>query len=148
MSKIGKIEAEEVNEVYCIMCGKSKGSINFYTTYNPIIKSGKIHICKSCMSDFVIGKDGSVNIDKFRYILRMVDAPFYKNLYDTAFDGKGDNLIGKYFSYINLHQNRGKTYKDSDLDITDDILNLRIKFIDMQKQMEEMGKKINFVSKR
>ena len=109
----------------CRNCGKEQGLYNYYTASNALTSSdGKtIDICKDCIKKMSVNEDGSINLEKFRNVLRLIDKPFLKVVLEQAVKeaasnkaktGKNYSIIGLYFKNITtLKQYSNLTYADS-----------------------------------
>lgn len=105
---------------YCVMqhsekCKKAEGLnslTNFYMATSKIFNNKKIPICKDCMLSYVYDEDGLPNIERFKEVLRLCDYPFFKAIWETSFNEKGET-IGLYFKNVWLNF-RDKTWVDSD----------------------------------
>ena len=108
---------------YCIMqlsskCQKNNGVRNekefFITKNTKIFKNGRVHICKDCIKEYCYREDGSLNIDNFKYILMLLDMPFYVKELNSAIEDKKDT-IGVYIKNIYLNY-AGCNFSSSDKD--------------------------------
>lgn len=105
---------------YCVMqysekCKKNEGVnalTNFYMATSNIFSNKKIPICKDCMLSYIYDEDGLPNVERFKEILRLCDYPFFKAIWETSFNEKGET-IGLYFKNVWLNF-RDKTWVDSD----------------------------------
>ncbi len=97
---------------YCVGCGKEHKRGDFYKSYNAQHKNGVHPFCKDYIKNEVYQANGDINVDKFKNLLRQINAPFLIDEFDGALDDKRET-IGTYFSRINMVQNRGLTWKDS-----------------------------------
>ena len=109
----------------CRNCGKEQGLYNYYTASNALTSSdGKtLDICKDCIKKMSTDDDGTINIEKFRNVLRLIDKPFLDNVLENAINeaaankartGNNYSIIGLYFKNITtLKQYSNLTYADS-----------------------------------
>lgn len=100
------------DKMQCMACGKEKYiNRDFYASFSPFHKAtGKLHICKMCVTDSVKEND----MRSFLNMLRSLDKPFIQNLYESAI---GDNsFIGSYFKLINTKDFRHLCWDDSDFE--------------------------------
>lgn len=97
---------------YCIGCGKTHARGEFYKSYNPIHRNGVYPFCKDYIKEQVYTINNTVDVEKFKSLLMQMDAPFLIDEFEGALEDKRET-IGTYFSRINMVQNRGKTWKDS-----------------------------------
>lgn len=110
----------QVEKGYCIMqhsekCKKKEGYhplTNFYMATSTIFANKKIPICKDCMLEYVYDGDKLPNVERFKEILRIADYPFFKSIWESSYDGKGETL-GLYFKNVWLNF-KDKTWIDSD----------------------------------
>lgn len=95
----------------CTNCGKERPFSQFYMASNPLTSSdGKmVNICKTCVKDNSFNDDGSINIEKFKNMLMLMDKPFVPQALDSAIEetrkaqelGKGrTDIIGNYMKNI------------------------------------------------
>lgn len=103
-------------EKECSNCRRKKKLSDFYMASNPATSSdGKtVNVCKTCVKKESINPDGSLNIEKFKNMLMLMDKPYVPSAVDSAISetniaietGKGrKDLIGNYMKNIaNLPQ--------------------------------------------
>jgi len=100
-----------VGEKECCNCHKIRKLGDFYMASNPKTSSdGKVvNVCKVCVKKESLNNDGSINIEKFKEMLMLMDKPFAPVAIDSAITetkiaidtGKGrKDLIGNYFKNI------------------------------------------------
>lgn len=100
-----------VGEKECCNCNKVRKLKDYYLASNPKTSSdGKtVNVCKMCVKKESLNSDGSVNIEKFKEMLMIMDKPFAPIALDSAINetqiaievGKGrKDLIGTYFKNI------------------------------------------------
>lgn len=116
--------SKEDKKYYCVMqlCDKCKNKNGvrkerefFSTTNTKIFKNGRVHICKDCIKEYCYRKDGSLIIENFKYILMLLDMPFYSKDINSAIEDKKDT-IGVYMK--NMYLNHcGDNYNSSDKNI-------------------------------
>lgn len=109
----------------CRQCGKKKGKYAYYAATNALTSSdGKyVDICKDCLKEMSCNEDGSINIDKFKSVLRLLDKPYLNSVLEQSIneamersptDAKKFNIIGLYFKNISsLPQYSSLNYADS-----------------------------------
>lgn len=109
----------------CSQCKKSKSLINFYKATNPLTaaEDGTVNICKDCVRENSTNPDGSINIEKLKKMLMMMDKPYVPECINYAVNeskkaaenGKcKTNIIGIYFKNISsLPQYRKMGYLES-----------------------------------
>lgn len=100
-----------VGEKECCNCHKIKKLRDFYIASNPKTSSdGKVvNVCKACVKKESLNSDGSINVEKFKEMLMLMDKPFVPLALDSAINetrialetkkGRKD-LIGNYFKNI------------------------------------------------
>lgn len=98
---------------YCIGCSSPHDRGVFYTSYNAMHKNGVYPFCKDYIKNTVYRSDKNIDVEKFKKLLRQMDAPFLINEFEGALEEKRRETIGAYISRINMVQNRGLTWKDS-----------------------------------
>ena len=124
----------------CSACGKEKSiTRDFFVSYNPLHKDGRIPMCKDCIRNACYNDDGEFDIENFKSLLRQLDKPFIQALWDKSEeevkknvgsdDVSNDGIIGKYLKNISLQQHRNKTWKDNylsdeDFVVTEDVIRL------------------------
>lgn len=96
---------------YCIGCGKSHPRGNFYKSYTHI--NGVYPFCKDYIKKEAYRDKETIDVEKFKDILRQADAPYIDSEFQGAVDEKRET-VGAYFSRINMLQNRGYTWRHSD----------------------------------
>lgn len=74
---------------YCHMCQKFKSKTQFYTSYDPRIKSGCTFICKQCAEDIAMRRDPLGNLhdptkDSVKTALKYLNKPFLDTVWDSA----------------------------------------------------------------
>lgn len=100
-----------VGKKVCCDCHKEKTLTNFYLASNPSTSSdGKtVNVCKACIKSGSLNFDGSINIDKFKEKLMLMDKPYVPSVLDSSMEeversielGKGrTDIIGCYFKNI------------------------------------------------
>lgn len=101
---------------YSESCKKREGNWllkDFYTAINDkFFANGRVHICKECIKNYCYKEDGSVDLDKFKQILMMINAPFYSKEFNTAIE-KDKDTIGVYMRAICLNY-KGQEWRDGE----------------------------------
>lgn len=141
----------------CRNCGKSKGLYAYYAATNSLTSSdGKyVDICKSCLKEMSINDDGSINVEKFKNVLRLLDKPYLNFVLERSINealsaqsktGNEYSIIGLYFKNIaSLPQYSGLNYADSlKLNSEDAILPDAVITATRKKVQEARQKKENF----
>ena len=72
----------------CTNCGKERPFSQFYMASNPLTSSdGKmVNICKTCVKNNSFNDDGSINIEKFKNMLMLMDKPYVPTALDSAIE--------------------------------------------------------------
>lgn len=102
---------QPVEKKCCNNCGKEKALSQYYMAANRLTSSdGKtVNICKVCIKDNSFNQDGSINIEKFKNMLQLIDRPYIPAILDTSIAeakkavemGKGhSDIIGNYMKNI------------------------------------------------
>lgn len=120
-----KRQKPPVGEKECCNCHKTKKLTEFYMASNPQTSSdGKmVNVCKACVKHEAINKDGTVNVEKFKQMLMLMDKPFAPSVLDSAINetkiaiesGVGrQDVVGCYMKNIaNLSQYSKLSFLDS-----------------------------------
>lgn len=126
--------SKNIEKKICPICKKPKSiSTGYYKTSSPLFTdTGCVPICITCVKDFIINDDGTINLTKMKTMLQRLDKPYYTDDLNSAYDQyrrehsflsddevarKGKDIIGLYFKNINsLRQTKDKSYADSEAD--------------------------------
>lgn len=131
-----KIKKEEEKKrvlhvcTYCSDSAKSESTLKskFYSTNHKFIKDKRTPLCKKCIVSLST-IESHLSISKFKDVLEYVDKPFLGNILESSIkEAKGakdilddemllyhsDEVIGKYFKNIGMHQYSKLNYSDSD----------------------------------
>jgi len=113
---------------WCYMCDTHKSRDKFYTSTDPLNKSGLTPICKDCARKIAlkIGKDKiehDPDEDSVIEAMRYLNKPFFKKLWDSSVQESENLASGKtrsngFYSYVKnvaMFQFNGYTFKDSDI---------------------------------
>lgn len=113
---------------WCYMCDTHKSRDKFYTSTDPLNKSGLTPICKDCARKIAlkIGKDKiehDPDEDSVVEAMRYLNKPFFKKLWDSSVQESENLASGKtrsngFYSYVKnvaMFQFNGYTFKDSDI---------------------------------
>lgn len=113
---------------WCYMCDTHKSRDKFYTSTDPLNKSGLTPICKDCARKIAlkIGKDKiehEPDEDSVVEAMRYLNKPFFKKLWDSSVQESENLASGKtrsngFYSYVKnvaMFQFNGYTFKDSDI---------------------------------
>lgn len=114
----------------CTRCKEEKKITDFYVSTSPLFSSDKhVPICKQCIRDVCITKEGELDEDALNKILRAIDKPYYRDLLESSYkqflkshpyipaevvSKYGENVLGIYFKNTMLKQVRTRTYSDSE----------------------------------
>ena len=102
----------EILEITCLYCGKSKKIREYYVSYNPAHKIGRIPYCKKCLKKMIADDFGKVQLEKLKKTLKLIDRPFLYNIWRSSLEEKGDTF-GLYMKNMAIKQNRELTWEDS-----------------------------------
>lgn len=113
---------------WCYMCDTHKSRDKFYTSTDPLNKSGLTPICKDCARKIAlkIGKDKiehEPDEDSVIEAMKYLNKPFFKKLWDSSVRESENLASGKtrsngFYSYVKnvaMFQFNGYTFKDSDI---------------------------------
>lgn len=114
----------------CSCCHDEKKITDFYLNYSPMYSiDQRTPICKECCKTYSLNKDGTVNIEKLKELLRQIDRPFYMDLISSAISSvkkensflsdeetklHGYDILSKYFTLIAMRQDRATSYSQSE----------------------------------
>lgn len=114
----------------CSCCGETKNMTEFYLSYSPMYSiDQRVPICKQCCKTSCLKDDGSIDMEKFKDLLRNIDKPmYYDNLFSAELSIKRENsylsdeetalhgmeILQKYFTLIAMRQDRAKSYSDAE----------------------------------
>lgn len=100
----------------CTCCGKERFLYDFYASSSPFhSQTGKLHVCKQCVWDFVNEK--SDNIDVVKNALRMLDKPYLIDLWKSSIqeaEKANKDIFKIYIKNLGMKQYRELTWADSD----------------------------------
>ena len=132
MKKVTKSE----EEVYrCFYCDKKKHRTAFYKHSVHYNKSGITPICKQCANDMAnrveYGLSNGVTLDSMLFVLRLMDKPFIKAVFDSADRMTKDpsldathtrTIFGNYISILSKTKYADATWEDTEAVRTKEIL--------------------------
>ena len=114
----------------CTCCHKPKNLTDFYFSSSPMYSlDERIPVCKECCKTSVLTKDGRIDFDKFKDLLRNIDKPLYfdllfsseesvkkENSYlsDEEVSLHGYEILQKYFTYVVMRQDKSRSYSDAE----------------------------------
>lgn len=125
---------KEAPKKYCPICEKDKSiSSGFYKSSSPMFSVDKcVPICITCVKNYIVNDDGTINKTKLKIMLQRLDKPLYYDDLDAAYNQfkkehgymtddevakHGKDIIALYFKNINsLRQNKNKSFHDSEID--------------------------------
>lgn len=116
---------------YCYLCDKHKSkdpdNNKFYTSTDPMVKSGITPICKECSRKIALrvdqnGKEHEPTKDSVILALRYLNKPFLNSLWDSSIQESENLIAGRtksnvwtaYIKNVAMGQYNGLTYFDSD----------------------------------
>ncbi len=99
-------------ELSCTMCGGMKKVNDFYQSWNPLHRTGKLPYCKNCLKEMCYDANRNISIENMKKMLQFIDRPFIYELVKASFEDKMDTL-GCYFKNLGLPQYRYSGWKDS-----------------------------------
>lgn len=108
--------------ITCFACDQNKQQRSFYKSYADDNKTGYVPICKQCIKEKVYRKDGTVDVEALKEILKnpYVDKPFFEKTWQAAKDSKKTEKVGEYFRLIAIpdYQNLGWVNGDRESRVT------------------------------
>lgn len=111
---------------WCYLCDSHKIKDSFYSSTDPMNKSGLTPICKECARKIALrvinGKEQGATKDSVRLALRYLNKPFLERVWDSSIQevenlasGKvKSNIWAAYIHQISMPNYIGMTYFDSD----------------------------------
>lgn len=126
--KVAKLEEKLENSATCYLCGELKNVSHFYTSTDPMAKSGLTPVCKKCATNIACRIDANGELheptkESIILALSYLNKPFINDLYDSSIQEAMNENTGKtknnawtsYIKNVAMKQYVGKTYKDSDM---------------------------------
>lgn len=126
--KVAKLEEKLENSATCYLCGELKNVSHFYTSTDPMAKSGLTPVCKKCATNIACRIDANGELheptkESIILALSYLNKPFINDLYDSSIQEAMNENTGKtknnawtsYIKNVAMKQYIGKTYKDSDM---------------------------------
>lgn len=121
---------DQKGEKQCTQCHEKKKIKDFYYSNSPRYSlDQRVSICKDCCKTSILNKDGTINFEDFRDLLRNIDKPLYFDLlYSSEESVKKENsylsneevqfhgmeILQKYFTLIAMRQDKSKSYSDAE----------------------------------
>jgi len=113
-----KKKREPIN-ITCLTCGETKKETDFYVSSSVFhAGTGRVPYCKSCLKNMSVDKNGNVDVDKLKNVLKEIDKPYIHEVLQSAYreaekSSNGD-VVGIYFKNINsLTQYKDLTWANS-----------------------------------
>jgi len=114
------------NKKICLKCLKPKDpERDFYQSFSKWHTDGRVPFCKACLKENL----DENNINSVREILRVLDRPYFHEMWEKAKESQMDTL-GKYLKDLALNF-KEETYDDSDF------INKNIKIYEEQIQQSD-----------
>ena len=126
--KVEELENKLENSATCYLCGELKNVSHFYTSTDPMAKSGLTPVCKKCATNIACRIDANGELheptkESIILALSYLNKPFINDLYDSSIQEAMNENTGKtknnawtsYIKNVAMKQYVGKTYKDSDM---------------------------------
>ena len=126
--KVEELEEKLENSATCYLCGELKNVSHFYTSTDPMAKSGLTPVCKKCATNIACRIDANGELheptkESIILALSYLNKPFINDLYDSSIQEAMNENTGKtknnawtsYIKNVAMKQYVGKTYKDSDM---------------------------------
>jgi hypothetical protein len=101
-----------IKDYSCQNCGDLKRETEYYVSYNPIHKMGRILYCKKCIKNMISDDKGNIILDKVKNTLQLMDRPFLYNIWRSSLE-EGGEVMGCYMKNIAMTQYRKLGWKDS-----------------------------------
>lgn len=113
----------------CYMCGDVKKREDFYTSTDPLVKTGVTRICKSCCANLAMPIDQKTKLqaeptqETLQQYLDYVDKPFLEDVYNASIlecnnqsiTNLKTNVFTAYAKNIAMRQYNLLRFKDSDM---------------------------------
>ena len=114
----------------CTQCHAHKKVTDFYYSNSPRYSlDQRVPMCKDCCKTSALNKDGTINFEDLKDLLRNIDKPLYFDLlYSSEKSVKKENsylsdeevafhgleILQKYFTLVAARQDRAKSYSDAE----------------------------------
>lgn len=121
---------EQKGKKQCTQCHAQKKITDFYYSNSPRYSlDQRVPMCKDCCKTSALNKDGTINFEDLKDLLRNIDKPLYFDLlYSSEESVKKENsylsneevqfhgmeILQKYFTLIAMRQDKSKSYSDAE----------------------------------
>lgn len=121
---------DQKGEKQCTQCHAHKKVTDFYYSNSPRYSlDQRVPMCKDCCKTSALNKDGTINFEDLKDLLRNIDKPLYFDLlYSSEESIKKENsylsneevqfhgmeILQKYFTLIAMRQDKSKSYSDAE----------------------------------
>lgn len=121
---------EQKGKKQCTQCHAQKKITDFYYSNSPRYSlDQRVPICKDCCKTSALNKDGTINFEDLKDLLRNIDKPLYFDLlYTSEKSVKKENsylsdeevafhgleILQKYFTFVAARQDKSKSYSDAE----------------------------------
>lgn len=134
--------AKKIKETQvCMKCGEPKKYEDYYISYSPLHMSGRCPLCKECISKY-----DANNLTEVISVLRTIDRPYYKDLWEKAVLTGKDNIFGKYMRMLSLNNSKD-TWADGEVDESKSITRMNTEIMRKQMELEQLEEKAKNIQK-
>lgn len=121
---------EQKGKKQCTQCHAQKKVTDFYYSNSPRYSlDQRVPMCKDCCKTSALNKDGTINFEDLKDLLRNIDKPLYFDLlYTSEKSVKKENsylsdeevafhgleILQKYFTFVAARQDKCKSYSDAE----------------------------------
>lgn len=121
---------EQKGKKQCTQCHAQKKITDFYYSNSPRYSlDQRVPMCKDCCKTSALNKDGTINFEDLKDLLRNIDKPLYFDLlYTSEKSVKKENsylsdeevafhgleILQKYFTFVAARQDKSKSYSDAE----------------------------------
>jgi len=106
-------EVPVLDKLSCVKCNKLKRQGEFYKSYDPEVKSGKLPYCKKCLKESCRDENGEIDLELVKNTLKEVDKPFLDDIFRSSLSQSEKDPIGMYIKNISLQQFKFLKWEDS-----------------------------------
>ena len=99
----------------CAACGKEQDVSQYYQSFNPIHKTGRIPYCKKCLKEMIVDVSGHINMVNLKRTLQLIDRPFLYDLWVTS-ESKNKDTFGIYMKNIAMRHHKNLQWADSEFE--------------------------------